>query len=216
MNGVYRAGWLLGGFLFKVILGVRYVDGEKVPRDGALVVAPNHRSYIDPPLAGCGIPRELHFFAKAELFEVPLLGSLIRAYNALPVKRGEADRRALALSLDVVRKGGGLMVFPEGTRSKTGAYLAPKLGVAMIAARGGARISPVFVGTAGGMRTLLRSMLRIERIEVRYGDPLEVPPLEGAKNAAYQALAEEVIARIQALEARTRARTDTTDTASGR
>jgi len=216
VKAVYRAGWLLGRFLFRGILGVRYVDWEKVPLEGALVVAPNHRSYIDPPLAGCGIPRELHFFAKSELFDVPLLGSLIRAYNALPVKRGEADRRALALSLDVVRKGGGLMVFPEGTRSKTGDYLAPKLGVAMIAARGGAPITPVFVGTAGGARTLLRSMLRIERIEVRYGDPMEVPPLEGAKNAAYQRLAEAVIAAIQRLEASGHETTSTTDTTPGR
>jgi 1-acyl-sn-glycerol-3-phosphate acyltransferase len=201
---VYWFGWFFCRSVFRWILGVRYVDWEKVPLEGALVVAPNHRSYLDPPLVGCGVPRELHFFAKAELFNVPLLGSVIRAYNALPVKRGEADRRALSISLEVVRQGGGLVVFPEGTRSRSADYLAPKLGTAMIAARGGARITPVFVATAGGGSTLVRSMLRIRRIEVRYGDPIDVPAAGGAKGERYQALTDEVMRRIRALDAMTR------------
>ncbi len=169
------------------------------------MVAPNHRSYLDPPLAGCGIERELHFFAKSELFAVPLLGSLIRAFNAIPVRRGRADRKSLALAVECVTAGGGLMLFPEGTRSKGEGFLAPKVGVAMIALRGAAPIVPVYL-TTGGAGRLWRSMLRMDPIRVVYGDPVtadELVPDTGAaeRSARYTAIAEAIMARIEALGA---------------
>jgi 1-acyl-sn-glycerol-3-phosphate acyltransferase len=190
---------LLLRFVIVVVMGVRYSGAERVPRVGRVLLASNHRTNLDPPLVGCGVDREFSFFAKAELFEVPLLGRLIRAYNAFPVKRGQADRRSVATAVARVRDGAGLILFPEGTRSHTPEFLPPKLGVGLIAKKTGAPIVPTFVGS-GGARVVWRSILRIEAIRIVYGDPMDVSAFEGDGAETYQAIADTVMARIAALK----------------
>ena len=130
-------------------------------------------------MVSAGTNRELHFFGKAELFKIPGLGWLIRAVNAIPVRRGEADRKSLARAIAVVKGGGALVLFPEGTRSREKDFLPPKTGVGMLAARSGAVILPVYISGNQSAGSFLRSALRIRRVRVLYGEPVAVDNLTG-------------------------------------
>ncbi len=142
------ANWALQK-LFPLILRVRLVGLEHVPDDGPLVVAFNHTSFLDPPLLGAYIPRHLVPIAKAESFSWPVLGWLIRMYDAIPIRRGAVDREALRAAQEVLQHGDGLIVSPEGTRSKTHELLRPRGGLVFLATRGQATVLPVGISGVG-------------------------------------------------------------------
>src|SRR5437868_12517109 len=98
---IYRLVWLLCRSAFKLFLRFRIEGAENVPREGAVILAGNHMSYLDPPAIGTGIWRPCAYLAKEELFHNRLFGWLMTRVNAFPVRRGAADRAALKRSLDV-------------------------------------------------------------------------------------------------------------------
>lgn len=158
---------------------IRVSGTENIPREGAFILAPNHVSYLDPPVVGAPIRRirRVSFMAKAELFRIPFLGWLIHTW-AFPVQRGAADRAAIRTAIRVLEQGSGLVMFPEGGRAPNEEALRPgELGVAMVAARAGAPVIPV--GVVGVTRSLPgRFPWFLPRgFEVRYGAPLELPML---------------------------------------
>lgn len=118
---------------------------ENVPRTGKVIFASNHRSDFDPPILGGFIPREVHFFAKEELFRNPLLGRFIRYLNAFPVRRGQFDRESLSKCLDVLKADGGLIFFPEGTRAPADGFLKAKLGLGWVVCLSDAPVVPVYI-----------------------------------------------------------------------
>jgi 1-acyl-sn-glycerol-3-phosphate acyltransferase len=166
-------------------LGRMKVTGrENIPTEGPFILAPNHVSYADPPVAGAGCRRvrRLCYMAKAELFRIPVMRSLIRSW-AFPVHRGSADREAIRTSLRVLQSGGGLVMFPEGGRAPNGKALLPgELGVAMVAARAG-NVPVIPCGLVGLDRCWPhgRPFPIPFPIEVRYGKPLDLPMLGGER-----------------------------------
>jgi 1-acyl-sn-glycerol-3-phosphate acyltransferase len=173
---------------------------EHVPTSGAVLVAPNHLSFLDPPLMGCALQRPGWFMAKAELFKIPGFRWLITHMHAYPVKRGVADRAALKRTLEFLRSGEIVCVFPEGTRSVDGQLGEIESGIGMLAVKTGAPIVPV--GIRGTDRMLPRGAKRLHRsrIRVRFGPPIPVPGVErGAERELSVSLAAELRERIQAL-----------------
>ncbi len=189
----YRGVKSTARLFFSGLLGARTEGTQHVP-PGACLFASNHRSYADPPLVGCLAPGEIAFLAKEELFRIPLLGPLIRRLNAVPVRRGAVDRKALRMALDHLRRGRPLLIFPEGTRVRGERLGAPRGGVAWLARRSGVPVVPTRV-TGGG---LLRSFLRSDCLRVRFGPPLTFPP-EGSGAAADEAFATAVMSAIDRL-----------------
>ena len=110
--------------IFRTLFRARVYGIENVPREGALIVACNHVSYLDPP-GLCFCPRRISFMAKKELFEIPVLGPVIRAVGTYPVDRQGSARAAIKRSLAVLDDGGAVGIFPEGTRNLTGDDRAP-------------------------------------------------------------------------------------------
>ncbi|HTA38043.1 MAG TPA: lysophospholipid acyltransferase family protein, partial [Candidatus Acidoferrales bacterium] len=90
---------------------------ENVPKTGPLIIACNHMSYLDPPGMGCFVPRRISYMAKKELFDIPILGPAIAAVGAYPVDRKGSARSAIKKSLEVLKAGGAVGIFPEGTRN---------------------------------------------------------------------------------------------------
>ncbi len=129
--------WLLTGFR---VTGVRNVTGS-----GPLIVVSNHLHNLDPLVVAVAIPRPVHIVAKAELFRVPVLGPLLRFSGAFPIERGRADRRAIRRAEETLAQGIAFGIFPEGTRSLTGAMTKPLAGGALIALRSGVPVLPVAV-----------------------------------------------------------------------
>ena len=145
MNPYYKIGWLLSRFLGRLFWSFRAEGLEHVPATGGLIIASNHRSYADPPLVGAAIQRQLFFFAKAELFKMPVLGWFVRRLNVLPIKRQRYDREGIERALEVLRAGNGLVVFPEGTRCRTDDFLPPKSGIGWLAGEAKVPVVPAYI-----------------------------------------------------------------------
>jgi 1-acyl-sn-glycerol-3-phosphate acyltransferase len=118
---------------------------ERVPLTGGLVVAANHFSWIDPPALGAACPRTLHYLAKVEAHRVPGLGQLMRSFGAFPVRRGESDREAVRTMREIVRAGGALGMFAEGTRQRSGVPGPVQPGAAMVAINEGVPLIPAAI-----------------------------------------------------------------------
>lgn len=195
MKILYFSGWELSRILSRFVFRVRVSGRENIPKSGGFILASNHISYFDPPLVGCWVPRAIYFFAKKELFEHKLFGAILRRVNALPVRRGTIDRQALEMAIEIVKRGHGLAFFPEGTRSKTGDLMAPKLGVGVIARQAECPIVPVYHSGTDRLSKCLTGRLRLR---VTYGKPLSAEWVTSfsADKAGYLKIAEAVMAGI--------------------
>ncbi len=157
------------------LLGGKEVYGkENVPLEGGAIVAPNHVSYVDPPLVAACLPRRTYFMAKRELFELPILGRFMHDNYAFPVERRGSDLVALRHAVEVLKAGELLLIFPEGTRSEDGEIGPGELGCALVAGRAGVPIVPCAV--VGTERILPRGakMLHRGRLYCAFGEPLRV------------------------------------------
>jgi len=192
---VYWAGWTFFRALSWLIFHPRILGQENIPNTGGFILASNHISNYDPPIIGCWQKRQLYFFAKQELFRNRLFGALIRAANSIPVKRGTIDRLAVRTAVEVVSRGNGLVVFPEGTRSRTKDFLPPKPGVGMLAKAAHCPIVPTYLY---GNNRLKDCLWRRARMTIFYGEPFSAEFVASFSDdkAGYQALAEAVMERI--------------------
>ena len=174
---------LLQGIIFALlrILTKLDIEGlEHVPRSGPLILAPNHIHLLDSVLAFGVVPRRVTVFA-ADKWRTPPIGCVLSVIGkAIYVARGEADRRALAKAIAVLRSGGVLGVAPEGTRSHTGGLQHGKDGTVYLASRAGTVIVPLAIW---GQEKTFASWARFRRpaIHVRFAEPIRLP--EGAKRA---------------------------------
>lgn len=176
---------------------------ENIPASGPFLLACNHASFIDPPAFAAACPRELHFFARKTLWK-GLLAPLITSLNAIPIDRdGESDLQAFRRVFDVLGKGGALLVFPEGTRTRDGNLQPAKKGIAMMACR--AKVPVVPARIFGSYEVLNRSSklpnLR-QPMHVSFGPPLLPEQFDPGKTAPdrYQQVAETMMAAIAALK----------------
>jgi cytidylate kinase len=148
---------------------------ENVPVKGGVIVCANHSSFLDPPVVGVAmLDRELYYFAKEELFSIPIFGSLIRALNAFPVKRGSFSMSAIKKAVKVLENGGMVLIFPEGTRGES--LREPLRGVGLIAELANRNIRTVLlpVRIRGTERALCRGSWFIKpcKVTVRIGRPI--------------------------------------------
>ena len=186
--------------LMRLLFRLEARGTEHVPRSGALVLVANHSSVLDPPLVGSVAPRPLTFLAKAELFDIPLFGALIRGVNARPLRREGADAGALRTALQVLDDGGALLVFPEGTRGPEGALREPKGGAAMLAILSGAPVVPAYVKGSGAAWPKGRRLPRPVKVVVTFGPPLTFQRAVGVdRKAHYEATSRTLMAAIARL-----------------
>jgi 1-acyl-sn-glycerol-3-phosphate acyltransferase len=163
-----------------------------------MLLAVNHVAYADPVVAGVGVPRELHFFAKRELFRNPLLSGLIRAHNAHPVDRGAIERATLEEMVRLLEGGGALLVFPEGTRSPDGVVRDARPGLGMMAEAASVPVVPAYLR---GTRRLGRALFRRGSLAVFFGEPvLPGPDRGGSRKDRHRILGAEVMRRIRELQ----------------
>lgn len=182
--------------LFRIFLRYSYEGVENIPKDGPLVIASNHLSILDPPVIGVASSRKVHFMAKQELF-VPVIGSIYRWLGAFPVRRGGADRNAIKHAIDLVKANKVLAIFPEGTRSKTGALGKAEPGTLMMASKARAAIVPACV-----IGTDFRRQGRIwPKVKVRFGKPLYFPEGEEINKELLAKMTDELMGRIAKLQA---------------
>lgn len=161
--------------LFRVLFAVEYHGLENVPATGAVIIAGNHPSYLDPALVWLPITRTMRFMAWDALFKVPLLGQLIRTLGAFPVdiRKGKGES-AFREALQVLNEGNALGIFPEGQRSEDGPMGELRTGVARLAIETGAAIVPVTIGGAFRAWPKWRLLPKPAKIIVRYHEPIRL------------------------------------------
>jgi len=151
--------------IFRIILRVELRGLENIPLQGPVIVAISHSSFLDPLIAGAYSPRDVVPMAKAEAFNLPVIGWIIRAYGAFPVRRGEVDMTAVKTALRVLQSGYALIIAPEGHRSESGMLQQGREGAIILSLRSSAPILPVAVW---GGKSFWKSLLRFRRTEVKY------------------------------------------------
>ena len=191
--------WRIGFPIFRVLaafLAPWSLEGaENIPRSGGYILVANHINWKDPPWIEFALGRAIRYMGKQELFETPVIGFLLRAIGAFPVRRGEVDRRALQMALAVLVAGQPLGLFVEGHRSESGQLIRGRPGVAYVAQRSGAPIVPLAVSGTRGAR--LGAFWRRD-IVFRVGPPFRAADLD-VKNDDQQALADAIMRRVAVL-----------------
>jgi len=168
-------------------------DRERIPSRGPYIVVANHVNWKDPPAIELTFRVAIRFMAKQEAFEMFFLGGLLRGIGCFPVRRGEADRRAMVTCLQVLRVGNPLGFFPEGTRSRDRTLHRAHPGIAFLARRSGVPLLPVgVIGTPD-------AKLRRSDIRVRVGEPFHLDALGLDGSASEQAVADAIMRRVAEL-----------------
>jgi 1-acyl-sn-glycerol-3-phosphate acyltransferase len=166
--------WLVVSPMLHSYFRGKIYGAEHVPTRGPVVIASNHASNFDPVLVANCIRRPIAFMAKEELFQVPILSTLIRLYGAYPVKRGAADRSALRSAQQALEAGWAVGIFLEGTRTPDGRIHDPKLGAALIAAKMQVPLVPISLwGTEGIL--VNGNVPQSVPVTIRIGPPLAPP-----------------------------------------
>lgn len=173
--------------------GLEFRGVENIPRDGGLIITPNHQTYADPPLVTIPVRRRVYYMAWDKLFDVPLLGQLIRILRAFPVDIYSNDPGAVREARRLVQDGAAVMIFPEGGRSFDGTLGQFKLGAFRLAVTLGATVLPVTI--AGGFEAWppQRTLPRRGRMTITYH-----PPLQATTGAEPRAAARDLAARARA------------------
>lgn len=154
---------------------VRRIGFDHVP-PGGVILASNHRSFLDPFLIGCFVCRPIYFVAKQELFANPLVGWLLNCLGAFPVRRQASDEDTVDTALHLLRRGSPVVIFPEGTRIADGSLGTPKRGVGRLALQSGAPVVPVAV--AGTERARNGVLIKPVKVHLRCGPPLTFPRVD--------------------------------------
>ncbi len=175
---------------FHVYFRLARLGREHVPASGPVLLAANHRSFLDPFVIGAMVRRPVYYVAKKELFENRLQGWFLNALGAFPVDRGASDAEMLETARTILERGDAVVIFPEGTRIRAGALGAPKRGVGRLALETGAPIVPVaLIGTEHVRRGW---RIRPRKVTVRAGRPLTYPQVDRPSPRLAQAVTDRI------------------------
>jgi len=172
-------------FVVKWMGGFQVEGKGNVPRQGALLLCPNHFTDLDPPAVAAALPRYARFLAKSELFEMGCVGRAIRLFDAIPVKRNSADRAAVREVLKSLANGDAVVIFPEGGGNDDGMLQPLNPGAMMIALQSGAPVIPAAIHNAQRFLPYKSTRLRHSPVPLRivFGEPVFLSDLPGRRDA---------------------------------
>ena len=201
MTLTYNIFYNLAKLLARVFFRMRVVHPERMVASGPLILAVNHTSYFDPPLAGICSRRGVYVLARKTLLKWPFFGPLFPAMNVIPVERDGNDMSALREVIKKIKEGNGVVLFPEGTRSKDGNIQPARAGIGFVIAKTGAPVLPMRIFGAYDAFPKNSKRLHFTQITVVIGEPLVFSPsdLASATRETYQTLSDRVMEAIAAL-----------------
>jgi glycerol-3-phosphate dehydrogenase (NAD(P)+) len=194
-HGVNRlVYWVVRALLqpfFHLYFRYTRIGREHIPAEGPVIIASNHRSFIDPFVIGTMARRPMYYVAKKEIFDInPVLAWILGALGAFPVDRGAGDEDTIATAKEILGRGDIVLMFPEGTRTRPGALGQPKRGVGRLALETGAPVVPMaLIGTEDVRRGI---WLRPRKVKLRAGRPLRFPHVENASPALAGAVTDRI------------------------
>lgn len=192
---IYLCAKVLGTILFKLLFYIEVRGKENLKNiRNACIIASNHQSYLDPLILGLAFPRRLKYFSKRDMFSIPILSFLIRNLGAIPIDRDEMSSMTMRQGVKILKEGNWLVIFPEGTRSRTMELLEPKQGIGFLHYKTGVPVIPVYISGAGRALPVDAKFIRITKIKVYIGKKIEI----GVKD--YRYIAEKVMDAIRELK----------------
>jgi 1-acyl-sn-glycerol-3-phosphate acyltransferase len=201
VNPYYWLGYHLSRLLARVFFRFRILHRERMIQTGPVILASNHQSYFDPPLAGNVSDRAIYFLAKKSLMNVPVLGWLLPKLNVIPVDQEGVDRSALKAVIKLLQRGEGALIFPEGARTFDGELLPAQPGLGLIIARTLAPVVPIRI--FGAHQVLPRGGgFHIHPITIVVGEPIYFSEidLQPRGKDLYLRLSQRVMGAIAALQ----------------
>ena len=202
LNLWFWAGYYLAMIIARLFFRFRVVHRERRILDGPVILAMNHQSYFDPPLAAVASGRETFFLARKTLLDVPVLGWFLPKLNVVPVDQEGTDRSALKALIRILKAGDATVVFPEGERTRDG-QLQPALpGLGFVIAKTLAPVLPMRIFGAHEALPRGGGRLRFHSITVVIGEPIRFTEadLQPRNKELYQHLSDRVMASIAALK----------------
>ncbi|PID16651.1 1-acyl-sn-glycerol-3-phosphate acyltransferase [Sporosarcina sp. P34] len=184
----------LGKFLISTVCfplyRIKVIGKENFPKEGGVLLCTNHIDNLDPPIVGITSPRTVHFMAKEELFDMPILKTVLPKVQAYPVKRGMSDREAFRKTIKLLREDKVVGLFPEGTRSKTGEIGKGLAGAGFFALKGGdAKVVPC---------AIIGPYKAFSQLKVVYGEAMDMTPYRERKASAEE-VTDAIMAEISKL-----------------
>lgn len=171
----YRFYRLLLFLIFKIFFRFEVKGAENIPKAGGFILASNHVSYLDPIAVGIGCARTLNFMARDDLFRVPVLSTWMYSVGAFPVKRNSADLSAMKEAIHRVRRGEGLALFPEGTRSESGKISSSaEPGIGFLASKLNVPVIPAFIKGTEKAFPRGAKFIKLTKISVCYGKQISI------------------------------------------
>ena len=208
MNFVYYCGWQFFRTAYRIYFRAEWFHPERVPESGPVILACNHASILDPPMVGAALHRGINYLARESLFRFPVVGWVLRKWDAVPVDRDGGGAAGLKQILERLLAGGGIILFPEGTRTPNGELQAARSGIGLTVIKSNAPVVPVRV--FGTFKAYGRDVPfpRPHKIMAKYGKPMDFAKLRAeAKTCSkarlkeiYQEIADEIMAVIAKLE----------------
>lgn len=175
---------------FRIYFRLNRIGREHIPQSGPLLLAANHRSFLDPFVLGTMTRRPVYYVAKKELFANRLQAWFLNALGAFPVDRGASDQEMLETARQILDRGDAVLIFPEGTRIRPGGLGTPKRGVGRLALESGAPIVPLAVIGTEAVRRGWR--IRPHKVTIRAGRPLTYPTVENPSKQLAQAVTDRI------------------------
>jgi 1-acyl-sn-glycerol-3-phosphate acyltransferase len=201
MNFYYWIGYNLSRWLAKLFFRFRILHRDRMIQTGPVILAMNHQSYLDPPLAGNASDRPIYFFARRNLLDVPVLGPILPKLNVIPVDQEGMDRSALKATIRVLKANQGVLIFPEGSRTMDGSLQPPLPGLGLIIAKTLAPVVPMRIFGAHEALPRGGGKLRFARITIVVGHPIyfTAADVESGGKEIYAKLSQRVMDAIVAL-----------------
>jgi 1-acyl-sn-glycerol-3-phosphate acyltransferase len=201
MGLVYQTAYYLSRAIGHCCFDFRVINREVIPAEGPLLLAMNHQSFLDPPLAGIACDRDISYLARKSLSDIPILGRLLPKLNVIPYDQGGSDMSAIKAVIRVLKAGNATVIFPEGTRSKDGSLQAAQPGTGMIVAKTLAPVVPMRIFGAHQAFPKDSGIIRFVPITIVVGEVLQFSKqdCEGDPKTVYKKLSDNIMERIAAL-----------------
>lgn len=182
---VYRLVYWISWPLFKLFYRIKFIGRENMPENGPVLLVSNHSSYLDPICLGLASRRPVHFMAKDQLFNYPILKQVLPRLKAFSVRRDQSDRQALRKALTKLNEGQVVGIFPQGSRIRDNEVVMGKQGAALLAFKSGAFVLPAAIDGSAKVLPDGAWLPRFPRITVKFGRPFKV---DGAREERKQVI----------------------------
>lgn len=202
MGFTYSVSYQFSKFVGDAFFDLRVYGQENIIEEGPALLAMNHQSFLDPPFAGISCQRPIHYLARKTLFDIPVIGWILRRINVIGVDLGNSDVAALKAVMRVLKAGGCTIVFPEGTRTRDGNLQPAKPGAGFIIAKTLAPVIPMRVFGAFEAFPKGAKIPRMSPVTIVAGKPIHFTKADitGDPRIVFQRLSERVMEKISELK----------------